>query len=1642
MAAVQQELNTTPAGSYHGFSLTQWYGECFIAQKSYVLTKIMWKGFYSVSSAGTVRICVYAADTLGRPTGPELDHADFPISSMSLYPTASWYTVNLTGGVLLSKNNRYCWYIKQTVAGGSPFTYYNTAGYAYGGEISTSNSGVTWSTTGFTTNTDEMMEIWGETRTSVVVGTVTPGDTAASATATIADAADSIDQYGYEWEDDTTGVEPAAFTHSSVQAGSPSSPYTTILTSLLPGHAYWARPKIHLTSYGWVYGAATLFATPMDDAWTSYASYTVGASQQYFSTQYRSYSLFTGITHLMMGVRLKMYRDSTLTGGVVYAAIYATAAGKPTGLALITAQLPEALIATATAAAWYDFGFTGGLQLQDGVVYAIVVWANNGAYSSPMGHWLYGSVASSGGRSQDYGATWIGPETKLHDYYDYGVEGLDVETYGTTDIKYNRAFLWGNINMIGPATEYGFDWSIGTGNFENELLGTDPIIEGLFSILLTGLTFNTAYKFRAKMRATGGAWTYGVTMYFSTSFPVPQCTTEPPTATADHTIDAVGCLESDSEVPVDRYGFVYGCTTVEDMLGRFDFDLDHDYGPEDALADGYDSNEQVTGALTAPLLFSNAASGQANVVVVSATGLSADQVVKLVDTDNEEQLTIDHIVGTTVTMKTNLVNSYTTAKSAQVQGMVTIQLRNLEYGKRYYLRFWAHNQYGYGWGFEICSLTSDTVNIIIPTSTASKGIRFCVPGKVNFPPTGMFYDTRHHLLVRAPDSYFDPDIGAFGWVIGKYVCERQYWWEATNVDLYAMSNPSKRTNTVIKVKYKTRIGNNSYGLGSYHKRVINNGASSLTSAYIGSGMGNPGWYCEIFYNNPWTSAPWDITEIDDLQMGISIRSGTGFEIPMCDCIEGRVIWANAAVTTKTAYQVSPTLTRFRALVTEDEAEDCEVYFEYGPTAAYGTATDPQAAVKGQYIYADITSPPAGAEYHYRAVITTDCGETFYGADKSYPNRMYLELAFEQSILTVAPVWTDVTPYCMKLHTQMGRNHELDRCDAGTGTFLLNNASGDWWRLNTAGALYGSAGGVKPLTLVRLRYVYDDEFFLFYGVAESFKPGWLSKGSGFHPMMELKAVDVFKSFTRYKIVDANPALVEDASSGEDFVYVDSVRGLVEGQSIKIYEGDTTQTTTILQIIASMNLVIFDDVLATDFSTNAKLKKFPTVLSGRRIQDILLEAKWPLALTTIDDGQVMVVELTPGTGGDNAMDELYKTQEAECGNLFVAGNGKVTFQDSIAMTKSPFNTSQGTFKDDGTLCKFYDPELSDDDEFIYNESNISGDAIGEQIMLDSDAQDDQGPRSLDRKDSRLSDPDDAFDQVTINVERYKESIQRCSGLIIRPEGDPDDSWPRVLGYGLGTRITLELNSTRNPAMIDIDRHVMGVTHDWSVWDPWETKWQLWDTNRHYVFRSNHEGWIREVRAEPYTYQEIHDAAAGAFVYNDGEPGGTDPLQIGQVPYVAFSYNEDIRRGQLQFDTSKLDAGWTIASAKLILMLKPQLELWDRKAFDLCIVTSYMSNEPVVLADYGNMGDQNDIFGSVTVPADFKEQDPFHPVGVYMIVSIELSAAGIAHINKGGTSRFWLRSDHDINSTEPSGGEGEWVKIEGHLGAFPPRLLVQLA
>ncbi len=1226
-----------------------------------------------------------------------------------------------------------------------------------------------------------------------------------------------------------------------------------------------------------------------------------------------------------------------------------------------------------------------------------------------------------------------------------------IETLEASDVKHDRATLWGNITEIGAAYYYGFDWSLGDGSFENELLGTDPIIAGIFNLELTGLSYNTAYKVRAKISVDGVTWTYGITVYFTTTFPVPQVETDPASAADDHWIDAVGMLVNDGGVdPVDEYGFAYGLTTREDMLGLFDNDLDKQDDPNDCTGpNDYDACEKVVGTLVAPLLSVNAASGQADVTVVSVVGLTAGLTMKLVDDDNEEVLTIDHIVGLVVTMTTNLVHTYYTSKAARLCQQVTIRLRNLEYAKRYFFRFWAHNKYGWGWGGEMCALTSDTVNIMIPTATASKGIRFCIPGKINFPPTGMYYDTRHHLLVKSPDSYYISPAeggGGFGFVAGKYVCERQYWSEATNIDLYTMSNAVRRTGVPIKVKYKARIGNNSYGLGNYHKRVINNGASSLTSGYMSAGAGYLAWYCEIFTLNPWTSAAWTVAETDDLLYGISIRSGTGWEQPLLDCIEGRICWADAAVTTKPAKLGSDlSHVKFHGLVTEDEAEDCVVYFEYGPTAAYGSATADQAAVKGQHFYADqsYTPPPPGTYYHYRAVIETACGETFYGSDMLYPNGLILELAFEQSILTVAPTWTDVTSEYMQLRIKRGRDHQLDNCAAGTATFIMRNASGNWWRKNTAGAYFGSAGGVKPLTLIRLRRSYNGVYNVFYGTLEGIVPAWLHEHGGYSPVAQLSCVDAFKSFNKYRIIDADYALTEDEPAASSHVVLSSVRGYVEGQTVKLYDSENSENLIIQQVVPAINTIIFTTTTTYAYTVGngAKLKKWPVVLSGVRVHDICLECLWPLALTSIDAGQVEVSELKPETAGTNALSELQATKKAEDGNLFMAGNGWLVYQDQAARSNpvstdlytdvSALTASQGTFKDDGTMRLFISPEISDDDEFIYNECDIVGDDCGDQLMLDAAYQLEQGPRAVpDQSGSIIHNASDAIAQAFMKVERYKDGQQRVKALAVDADADEEDLTPRVCGYELGTRIILAINSTRNPAMLNQAYHIEGVQHDHTVGKHWITKWQLWDPSKYRVYNALHTGWLGGLD-DTTNYMACHDAAAAypSLVLNDEPwPGG---VRVGQWDTYAGAIwlSSLIYRGYLEFDTSNLTGAPYPPTKAFLLIFLQSVSL--PRAWSTRLVPCSPLNNPLVDTNYHDLLNHTDDYGSIAMPS---------AGGVWLV--IELTASGVASINYAGETRFGMRSDRDCDVDDPGTNQQEWALFDvSNDWGKKPKLIVQL-
>lgn len=640
----------------------------------------------------------------------------------------------------------------------------------------------------------------------------------------------------------------------------------------------------------------------------------------------------------------------------------------------------------------------------------------------------------------------------------------------------------------------------------------------------------------------------------------------------------------------------------------------------------------------------------------------------------------------------------------------------------------------------------------------------------------------------------------------------------------------------------------------------------------------------------------------------------------------------------------------------------------------------------------------------------------------------LETAFGQSIFTASPTWTDVSKYLKSLHTERGRMHELNRIEAGTALFVLDNSSGNFWRGNTAGDYYPN---VKPLTLIRLKYDYaGNRDYQFYGLIESIVHKWQDEDAAYGPETEVHCVDVFKSLARAKIIDANPELTADAASGQKVVYVDSTYGLVVGQSIKIYDDLNSEVNTIDSIDEAAFEVTMVNNLASTYTTgdNAKLKKFPRVYSGTRITDVLFEWGWPSGLMDIDAGQSEVIEFSPPTGGTKSLEHIQAVAEAEDGLFLQEGDGTLNFQDSIARQSSPYNTSQATFVDDGGNVKYSRPQISDDEEYTYNQADISGEGIGEQSLFDPDYQTEQGQRAITRADSQLADEAAALSQCYILVARYKDSILRPRQFVVKPKSSPADLWPKALGYDISTRITLELDTTRNPAEINRDYHIEGIAHDWDAENNfWITIWQLWEVNQYRVVTIEHDGYLLNVN-DTVDYEACHDAASSSVpAYNDA-----GVVEVGQwdVYAAAIWLSSRIERGYMEFDTSVL-SGLTIVSAAL--MFKVYAPSYESATWDLTLVDPDTIANPLADADYGTMEPLQTSLGTITMDADI------YP---YTWVVINLNAAGIAHIDTGGTTGFGLRSSKDIAEDDPGGNYEDWVKIFGKGSAAEPKLFVKIS
>lgn len=363
--------------------------------------------------------------------------------------------------------------------------------------------------------------------------------------------------------------------------------------------------------------------------------------------------------------------------------------------------------------------------------------------------------------------------------------------------------------------------------------------------------------------------------------------------------------------------------------------------------------------------------------------------------------------------------------------------------------------------------------------------------------------------------------------------------------------------------------------------------------------------------------------------------------------------------------------------------------------------------------------------------------------------LVVEVGFASDPLDNPQTFTDLTHDGMSLHISRGRQHALDRIEAGISSITLKNFSNQYWPANASSPYYGH---IKPGKCIRISAVYNSvTYYLFYGFIEAWRPYWMGD-AGICPAITVESADLTKNLSLFEITSAGYSLEK---------------------------------------------------------------------SGTRIGNILDDFGWPAALRDIDAGQTDMAA-TGALDKIPAMSILFDTADGERGRLFMAADGKLTFMDRHATLFSPYNTSQATFGDALGDNRYTDIEPSLDDEFIFNTISVSRAGGVEQVAEDIESQNTFGIRNYSKTLTVTTDAE-ASSHAYYLLDRYKDCLLRIKTLVIKPSADPLRLWPKVLGYDIGTKITLKLSQ----ASINQNYHIEGITHDFdAATGEWITTWQLSD------------------------------------------------------------------------------------------------------------------------------------------------------------------------------------------------------------------------
>ncbi len=229
------------------------------------------------------------------------------------------------------------------------------------------------------------------------------------------------------------------------------------------------------------------------------------------------------------------------------------------------------------------------------------------------------------------------------------------------------------------------------------------------------------------------------------------------------------------------------------------------------------------------------------------------------------------------------------------------------------------------------------------------------------------------------------------------------------------------------------------------------------------------------------------------------------------------------------------------------------------------------------------------------------------------------------------------------------------------------------------------------------------------------------------------------------------------------------------------------------------------------------------SGFRVHRILNNSG-NTSTRDVDPGVNTLVETTLSA---NALDDLFLVADSEGGALYIAGDGSITFDSQGAIVEQArSNTSQGTYSDAvGSGIFYYDVETEYTGDSVINVAaykRVGG--TNTETVSNETSKALYGERT-DPRDDLLCETDiQVVGLAGWKVARFADPEQRITSIEVRPQSDPTNWWPHVLGRLLRDQVRVQC-TPRGNYTLDQQVFIDGISHSVTS-DFWVTHFQFSD------------------------------------------------------------------------------------------------------------------------------------------------------------------------------------------------------------------------